>query len=85
MMNCNAFNGELMANAVPHVFLYVSRIKGKNMSSDDDLRYLTDDEFNEMYEKLKPYLQEKKKNKFLKIITLSKKRKISFLYVDVYI
>lgn len=52
-----------MANAVPHVFLYVSELR-KNMSSDDDLRYLTDDEFNEMYEKLKPYLQEKEKQKF---------------------
>lgn len=68
------FNGELMANAVPHVFLYVSRIKGKNMSSDDDLRYLTDDEFNEMYEKLKPYLQEKRKTEVLKLLHYPKER-----------
>lgn len=50
------FNGELKARAVPHVFLHVCRIKRKFDCSDDDLRYLVDDEFNEMVQKLDPYL-----------------------------
>ena len=68
------FNGELMANAIPHVFLYVSRIKKKYDSSDDALRYLKDDEFKEMYEKLEPYLQEKRKTEVLKLLQHPKER-----------
>ena len=68
------FNGELMANAIPHVLLYVSRIKKKYDSSDDALRYLKDDEFKEMYEKLEPYLQEKRKTEVLKLLQHPKER-----------
>lgn len=61
------FNGELMAQAVPHVFLYVNRIKRKFDSSDDDLRYLVDDEFNEMLDKLNPYLTDETRNEVFKL------------------
>lgn len=53
------FNGELMSNAVAHVFLYVSRSKGKGDNSNNSLRYLNDVEFMDMYGKLKPYLDSK--------------------------
>ena len=68
------FNGELMAHAIPHVFLYISRIKKKYNSSDDSLRCLNDDEFMEMFEKLQPYLQEKKKTEVLKLLQRPKER-----------
>lgn len=55
------FNGELMAKAVPHVILFVSRIGKRTSSTDDDLRYLVDSEFVEMEEKLAPYLTDDKK------------------------
>lgn len=66
------FNGELMSKAVPHVFLYVSRLKKRLDSSDDDLRYLIDDEFNEMLDKLNPYLITERKNE---VMNLSKNLK----------
>ena len=50
-----------MSQAIPHVFLFVSRLKGKQNSSDDDLKLLIDDEFNEMVKKLDPYLTDEKK------------------------
>lgn len=60
--NLQKFNGELMSNAIPHVILYVNRL-GKNVkSTDDDLKMLTDDEFNEMFCKLQPYIDENKQN-----------------------
>ena len=55
------FNGELMAKAIPHVMVHVSRIKKGNDSSDYDLRYLSDKEFDEMVDKLDPYLSSAKK------------------------
>lgn len=56
------FNGELMSSAVPHVFLYVNRLNKSSRSSDDDLRILIDSEFDEMCEKLTPYINEEKQD-----------------------
>ncbi len=58
--NLQKFNGELMANAVPHVFLYVKRLGKKAKSTDDDLKVLIDSEFSDMLAKLKPYIDEEK-------------------------
>lgn len=68
------FNGELMAKAVPHVFLYVNRIKKKFDSSDDDLRYLVDNEFYEMLDKLNPYLTDETRNEVSKLKQSAKDR-----------
>lgn len=68
------FNGELMAKAIPHVFLYVSRLKKRFASSDDDLRYLKDDEFYEMLNKLDPYLNEKNRSEVIKLSKNTKDR-----------
>lgn len=60
--NLQKFNGELMSNAIPHVILYVNRLSKAVKSTDDDLKMLTDDEFNEMFIKLQPYIDENKQN-----------------------
>lgn len=61
-------NGELMAQAIPHVFLLVSRFKREHNSHDGDLRLLIDDEFNEMVKKLDPYLTDEKKHEVNKLL-----------------
>lgn len=61
------FNGELMSQAIPHVFLFVSRLKGKQKSP-DNLSLLIDDEFNEMMKKLDPYLTDEKKREVNKLL-----------------
>ena len=67
-------NGELMSQAIPHVFLFVSRLKGKQNSSDDDLKLLIDDEFNEMVKKLDPYLTDEKKREINNLLKNPKER-----------
>lgn len=61
-------NGELMSQAIPHIFLVVSRLKSKNKSSDEDLRLLVDEEFYEMVIKLEPYLTDVKKREINKLL-----------------
>ena len=67
-------NGELMSQAIPHVFLFVSRLKGKQNSSDDGLNLLIDDEFNEMVKKLDPYLTDEKKREINNLLKNPKER-----------
>ncbi len=59
---------ELMAKAVPHVILHVCRTD-RRKSSDDDLRYLTDSEFDEMQEKLDPFIDDDSKKTIKNLIT----------------
>ena len=59
---------ELRAKTVPHVILHVRRTS-KNKSSDDDLRNLTDLEFDEMQGKLDPYIDNDKKKTIQGLIT----------------
>ncbi len=59
-------NGELMASAVAHVILYVNRLNSVKHPSDDDLRILSDVEFEDMYEKLHKYISEEKQEEVKK-------------------
>lgn len=59
-------NGELMANAVAHVILYVNRISRVTRPSDDDLRMLSDVEFGDMFEKLQVYIDEERQEEVKK-------------------
>ena len=68
------FNNELMANAIPHVILYVNRVNSVKGSNDNDLRILSDEEFHDMLVKLDPYLDDVKRHKVSSLIKTSSER-----------
>lgn len=59
-------NGDLMAKAIPHVFLYVCRTR-KDATNSLKLLQLIEDEFDDMKKKLEPFLDKRKEENIEKL------------------
>jgi len=61
---------ELMSNGTPHVILNVDRKKrrGADKGTDADVHMMTDTEFNDLYDKLEPYMTDSQKESVREIV-----------------